>query len=68
VLDGPRNAAPYHIAAEVASGDQAVGLPERFQTSGVAMFAKEFMGEAVEVGAGRNCHADRVDDEILTGV
>jgi len=68
VLDGPRNAAPYHIAAEVASGDQVIGLPERFQTSGVAMFAKEFVGEAVEVGAGRNCHPARMDDEELTEV
>jgi hypothetical protein len=32
------------------------------------MFAEEFVGEAVEVGAGRNCHAARVDDDILTEV
>jgi hypothetical protein len=68
VLDRSRNASPNHIAAEVALADQGICLPERFQTSGIAMFAKEFVGEAVEVGAGRNCHAARVGDKGLTEV
>ncbi len=48
--------------------DQGICVPERFQTSGIAMFAKEFVGEAVEVGAGRNCHPARVDGKVLTEV
>ena len=48
--------------------DRGICVPERFQTSGIAMFAKEFMGETVEVGAGRNCHPATVDDEMLTEV
>ncbi len=48
--------------------DQGICVPERFQTSGIAMCAKEFVGEAVEVGAERNCHPATVDDEMLTEV
>ncbi len=68
VLDRSRNAAPNHIAADITLKDQGIGLSERFQRRGVAMFAEELVGEAVEVGAGRNCHAARVDDDILTEV
>jgi hypothetical protein len=55
-------------AAEVALADQGIRPPQRFRTSGVAPLAQEFVGEAIEVGTGRNCHAATVTDQILTEV